>query len=432
MFHCGEEVGFPDYFWEVFQVSPQENPAKAKQVSHYFPLRFKDFVIFLYRTKEIEQSKVDSETNSVYSALYKLVKAEPFQKFFLEYDAKDLSDNAVKDQATLDNPNDLNKRNEARFKFYAKWWSESNYLYPFILASDLEKENSGIALRHFIYEARNRPFQMKKGKLSIDQSQKIMPKASGCQCENISPSHTLFINPEINALKFNLYFGLYECSNIHLPNCVVINIELYKITYSFLYETVEYCNIYNFTSIYQILGNYGVLLKEFIKIAETIHFLHQRKILHRDITIFNILIFTNGNEITFKLGGFTSSETFSSIDLDGWKSIYEQFDVSSPEGSTSDFSMPGKVEYEIKEDWESFLHVIEYFTSSKYLNLPSKPVFNGIKALSDKIKSVDYWEDEKVLERVLEDIKRCLTEDIEACETNEPFQLVKKELPKCL
>ena len=58
IFHCGKEIDFPDCFWNVFQVSPREDLMKAKQISHYFPLRFEDFSIFSIERRKSERVKL--------------------------------------------------------------------------------------------------------------------------------------------------------------------------------------------------------------------------------------------------------------------------------------------------------------------------------------------------------------------------------------
>ena len=426
MFHCGKEVDFPDCFWEVFQVSPQEDPEKAKQVSHYFPLHFTDFAIFLYRTKVIERKVIDSDTYPVYSTLCKLVKTELFQDFFLKYNVGTLSRTAKKDQATLDYPDDLRKRNEARFEFYAKWWSENNYLYPFILKSDLEVENVVISMGFYNYFYRVKSVLIDSDKLSIKLPQKIVLKTSKFNFGYSQRKHSLSITSSIDKLKFSLFFGLHECPNIHLHNCAVLDIQSDEIITGFLCEEAEYSDIWRFVYNYQILGNYSVLLKEFIKVAEAIQFLHQREILHGDVYIDNILVYSDGNEISIKLGGFKLSKKFSSINPEGLKKHYGTQVYSSSDGSTSDFPSSITLESLMEMDWSMYLDLIEQIILSNSLNLSSKPEFNGIKKLLELAQRFQYWKDENGLKRVLEDIKKHLNEDIEACQTEEQFQLVRK------
>ena len=290
IFHCGKEIDFPDCFWNVFQVSPREDPEKAKQISHYFPLRFEDFAILLYRTKEIEQSEVDIKINPVYSTLCKFVKTVSFQESLSDHQAETLSEEAEKDQASSNYPKDLHKQNEARFKSYAKLWYDNNHLYPFIDKRDLiaEKDCDGGPCpcgKHRIKEN-------KSDELTLELPQITYFSCSDDLLNKFPDSHSLSLTIKMTELKWSLFSELHLCPYIYLQTCLVINLKSrFSIVKGYLSEkSGSYGE--SFLDFATFSGNYGTFLKELINIAKAIYFTHQHNYIIR-MNWENIVAITN-------------------------------------------------------------------------------------------------------------------------------------------
>ena len=346
LFHCNDEVELVDDFWPVFQLSPLEDPMKAKDCVHYFPFSFIDFVIFLRRTSKMDKEMVDSTKYPVFSSLLSLVTSKDFQSLFPKRDVSSLIA-SVKDEVCENFPNNSIEENKAIFEAYAEWWITVNYLYPFCYSSDFTTEDKEFSYGEYAYCFRVKQFKTSNGRFSIKLPYKPVFKSLFQIDFVVFDKFRHFRMVDLAELKWSLFFGLNKCPYIHLLNCLVIDSESLRAK-GYLSEFAEYGSLESF--IYKNKNiNYSDLLNGLIDVAKGIQFIHDRKILHGDIHSENILVFprvNSSNGFTLKLTDFGLSRPF---------------DDHSPYEYDAEFnSFKEKVlkEYSSKEEQNSQLHPI--------------------------------------------------------------------------
>ena len=417
MFDCGKEVGFDERFWEVFQVSPQEDSEKAKQVSHYSPLCFKEFASFLYQTKEFEQIEVASKTNPVYSTLYKLVKEDSFQDFFSTHHVETLSKVAVKNRVSLDYPKNPSKLTESAAKSNAEWWSQNNYLYPFILLENLQIEND--CNRKSCEKGKHKIKRIKRDNLALELPQRMEFSSWDDLQSKYSDSDFLSLAIPMAHLKWSLFSDFYQCPSIHLQTCLVIDLESpQSIVKGYLGEDIGLDQTDFFFS-NKFIGNYGILLKEFIRFAEGIHFIHECGYAI-NLQYENLAIIPKDDEgFLFKLFLFTPEGYFNEF-----KSVNGKIrnGVETSEGTENELLFViGKIDY-LGTDWRVYLEILLNLTVKEELMYIPSPKFPNIEELEDKFLELDCCTDQDVFEL----FKRHLNDEIEECKVKELFKIEKK------
>lgn len=424
LFNCGTEEELPNSLWESFQLSPLENLEMAKQVVHYLPFSFGDFVTFLYRTSKIDRTAIDADKSPAFAALFNLVTSPSFQSFFQSANAASLEGQAIQDEAAFKFGSCMEEQNKARFQLYAEFWSEYNYLYPLYYRYNFGAEENYFAggVSAACYRVVN--FLTSGNELSFNLPQKAVFKhLTNVPMSNSTKKYGFTYLVDLSELKISLFHGLFECPSIHILSCLVVSSKEHQDNNSnamgFLSESAIYGSLRAFITKNTITGNYVPILKGLLQVAEAIHILHQNEIVHNDMQMKNILVFGDekNNNCCFKLTDFGASPTFTQY-LDEFKHVVKENDETA---LTANPNLKGQETFLKKKivfvDWRCFAFILNNIWS--FIDDYAKLNFVYLAELSTILHGNEYWDQENILQLIKEHIDK----EIEACRINKLFRV---------
>lgn len=112
--------------------------------------------------------------------------------------------------------------------------------------------------------------------MALELPQKIEFACWQDPLNGLPDSHSLSLTIRTTELKRSLFSDLYECPCIHLKSCLVINLNSRSSIVKGIQEEKFKYGINNLTHLNAFSGDYSVILKELINVAEAIHFIHKR------------------------------------------------------------------------------------------------------------------------------------------------------------
>ena len=417
LFGCGKKESLEDSFLNSFKLPPLRN---SHQKSFFFPLTFNDFVVFLYRTSELNEST--TSLDPAFSHLHQSVKSELFQTFFSKNDAAKLSASHPLNELLRNYPKPT--QSPKAFEIYSKWWSQSNYLYPFCFIESLvlEKKEFPRGFMASRYGIKNNIFNVNSQ--PIDTSKRMILKTIRRFRKRNASVVGLSEFVDLQELKFSLFFEFEKCPYIHPLICLVVSNQNNNCTVpmGYLCEEAVLGSLKIFLLSNKIFGNYACFLRELFHIAEAIQFLHDHRIIHNDLHNGNVLIFPDGNEVRMKLIDFGGSKTIEEYKLErkySLKLMKENYLKNISEPILSESFDERAV---FKDDWVQYSRLLS--NTILTLKMDEKVEFKEIEKLVDLLKGNDYWE----LENILQTIREHFDKEIEKCSIEEPFYFERKQV----
>lgn len=304
LFGCGKKQIFEDSFLKSFTLPPQRN---LHQNIFFFPLKFNDFLVFLYRTSEL--SKSTTAHDPAFCQLQQTIKSASFQTFLCKNNAANLKTGCQFQKTSHLYPRNI--RNQSPFEIYEKWWSQTNHLYPYCSKESLEldKDEFGSGCFSSCYQVKR--IISDENSLPFAPSKPMIFKLSTELIEKSASEVGLSSFVDLQELKFSLFFEFEKCSYILPLTCLVVSNEkdIGTVPVGYLCEEAEFGSL-EFLFSYDLFGNRSSFLGELFHIAEAIQFLHDQRIIHNDIHTGNVLLFPEGNQVRMKLIDFGGSKTF--------------------------------------------------------------------------------------------------------------------------
>jgi len=409
LFGCGKRESFEDSFLNSFKLPPLQNP---HQRIFFFPLTFSDFVVFLYRTSKLKKSI--SELDPAFSHLQQTVKSVLFQAFLSKNDAIKLNSKYQLKFTYRNYPKST--QNQETIEIYSKWWSQTNYLYPFCFKENLVLEEEEFASGSIASCYRIKKIIFNDNSLSIDSSKRMIIKIIRRFHKKNASEVGLSDFVDLQELKFSLFFEFEKCPYIHPLTCLVVSNQNNNCTVpvGYLCEEAELGSVEKFLVSHILLGNYSCFLRELFRVAEAIQFLHKHGIIHKDLHSGNILLFPDGNEVRMKLIDFEGSAIVEYV-LEN-ESLLEQVKNNYFE-NILELNLPKEYDEMIvfREDWMQYSGLLSNTIST--LKMDKKKRFKEIKKLIDLLKGDNYWN----LENVLQTIREHFDKESENCSIEEPF-----------
>ena len=416
MFGCGKRESFEDSFLKSFKLPSLQNPQKK---IFFFPLTFNDFVVFLYRTSELNEAT--TSLDPAFFHLHQSVKSELFQTFFSKNDAANLNAKYQLEFTSQNYPK--TSQNQTTIEIYPKWWSQTNYLYPFcfkesLVLGEIEFARSGLASCYRVYHIRSND-----NSLPIDSSKRMILKSVCSFRKKYAYEVDLLSFVDLQELKLSLFFEFGKFPYFHLLTCLVLGNEKDNCTVpvGYLCEEAVLGSLKMFLPSYKIFGNYTTFLRELFHIAEAIQFLHDRRIFRGDIHYGNVLLFPAENEVRMKLIDFGESKTIEEY----------KFHYGSILKSTKESLFPRFPELmELKSFDEMFIFMIDWNDYVSLLDVVIQNVSMDEKVDFEEIKKLitslgdNYWK----LENVLQTIREHFDKEIKNCSIKEPFHYERKQI----
>lgn len=352
LFNCGRKKEFPEILWNAFKVSRWEDPQKSKQISHFLPLTFQDFVIFLYRLSKLNEPLSSISPNPYFNTLLNALKEDWFCDFSQTIQGTRLA--LRRGTRNLFFVNEEEPDNLSLFA-YSYFWCQNNFLFPYCYYDDLVFGDY--------------PF------INESSCEKIVECVASTVEFPFESQNKLIFNPHFGTTKVSLkQYGLSETVSMeewksslfyYKPGCPPVGIRARLVVVSRenksaivkggVSELVGLGSLEYFLSQFKLSGNYSPILKGLICIAEKINSYHQSSIKIRNISEENILVLPNEQE-EISLDFCTEMVCLT---FDNCKTNHQSFEllkklakIDCPQGKFDDEK--GENEIIIWKQWESY------------------------------------------------------------------------------
>lgn len=329
---------FSPIFLKCFRYPPDATMEDSK--AYYLPLKENDFINFLQRISEYSKTAIDTLNDDKITQLYHSITVEDCEYFkgLFEYinNMESTTLNQIEYHIQRGNRtkgelpteffmnngsvkiHNLGLSNEFQIKQlekYAEFWNEYNYLYPCCVKCNLTVEQSPFARGGYsrCYEVLNH-VPDRNSRCTVKFPQKMVFKEL-IEKSTISLEKYCILSYAYNMkeLWFSIYAGLNECKHIHLLSGLFTyhDTQGYNSTptYGYLSEKAQHGSLYHYLKNKKGESFFNILLRELFFIAEAINFMHEKNIVHEDIKLYNILVFSDeSNNFTLKLSDFGLSK----------------------------------------------------------------------------------------------------------------------------